>query len=170
VSGKSRPPKVYWDTCILLAWIKDETREAGQMENLYSVAREIDDNNIIMLTSVVAYGEIFEADLTDEQRAKLEAVFDRTNTDVVNIDLRVGRRISEIRQFYLALSKQDGRPPICYADAEHLAAATVYKADEFHTFDRKDKDDCRALIGLGNSVAGYPLRVCMPQTEQRGLL
>ena len=146
--GKPRHLRVYWDTSVILAWIKDETRKSPQMEGLYTVAEKIINNLMTMFTCVTAYGEIFEGDLTDDQRDKLRALFDRSNTDVVSIDGPVGRRIAEVRKFYKAQSKSDGKPEVCYADAEHLAAATVYKADEFHTFDRDDKGGCRGLLSL----------------------
>lgn len=173
---KGKRQRVYWDTSVLLAWVKDENRGPGQMENLYGVADRILRNEVLMFTSATAFGEIYESSLTTAQKDKLSATFDRSNTTVVNIDVAVGRLAAEIRQFYSKLSKIDGRPPMCYADAEHLAAAIIYKADEFHTFDRDDKvgkdgiSGCRGLLGLGTEVAGYPLRVCMPVADQLGLV
>jgi predicted nucleic acid-binding protein len=171
---KSKKLKVYWDTSVILAWVKDEVREAGQMENLYSVAERIMANEILMFTSAAMNSEIYESSLTESQLTKLEAVFDRTNTAIVNIDVRVGKLTAQIREFFRDESRRDGRPPICFADAQHLAAAIAYGADEFHTFDHKDKDSerekCRALVGIGNNVAGYPLLVTFPKNEQIGLI
>ena len=168
--AKEKRKTVYWDTCVILAWIKDEQRSAGQMEGLRGVATEIHENRMNMITSEAATSEIDEGSLSEEAKEKLEGVFSRSNTDRVNIDNRIGKKTSEILQYYRDLSRRDGRPRLCYADAQHLAAAIVYNVDEFHTFDRDDKNDCRGLLGLSGDVAGHSLVVCMPRTEQIGLL
>ena len=115
-------------------------------------------------------GESWESRLRDDAKDKLEGLFNRSNIELVNIDERISRLQSEIMEHYKAESKRDGRPPLCFADAQHLAAAIVYKVDEFHTFDRDDKDGCRGLLGLTGDVAGHGLTVCMPKTVQIGLL
>ena len=168
--AKDKPKTVYWDTCVILAWIKDEQRSAGQMEGLRGIATEIHENRMNMITSEAATSEIHEGSLSEDAKGKLEGVFCRSNTDRVNIDNRIGKKTSDILQFYRDLSRQDGRPKLCFADAQHLAAAIVYKVDEFHTFDRDDKKDCRGLLGLSGNVAGHSLVVCMPRTDQIGLL
>ena len=167
---KGSPPTVYWDTCVLLAWIKDEKRSAGQMENLHNVVTELHEGRMNMITAVTFTGESWESRLSDDARDKLEGLFNRSNIELVNIDERIGRLQSEIMEHYKAESKRDDRPPLCFADAQHLAAAIVYKVDEFHTFDLNDNKHCRGLLGLTGDVAGHGLTVCMPKTVQMGLL
>lgn len=174
---KSKRLKVYWDTCVIIAWVKDEHRKPGEMENLYAVAQDILNNRVVMFTGSTAFGEITQSSLTSAQLEKLNGLFSRSNTDVVNIDVPVATLTGEIKQYYRQSAKTDGKPPLCHADAEHLAAALIYSADEFHTFDRDDKwwdadnkKGCRGLLGLGDNVAGHPLKIRMPQAAQLGML
>ena len=32
VENKTKNPVIYWDTCVLLAWMMNEVRPAGEME------------------------------------------------------------------------------------------------------------------------------------------
>ena len=37
---------VYWDTCVVLSWIKNEQRKPGHMEGVEEAVREIDKGEI----------------------------------------------------------------------------------------------------------------------------
>ena len=68
-------PTYYWDSCLFLAWIKDEERPGREMDGVYDVAESISKNHFTLLTSVMAQTEVLESFLTPEAQAKFVALF-----------------------------------------------------------------------------------------------
>ena len=157
---------VYWDTCLFFALIKDEKRaDPGDMAGLYSVASEIDNGNINMVTSVIALTELNYRPLARELQERLTAFLSRSNVDVVPLAPHMAEKAGQLRGYYQA---QPG-PNLCRDDAYHLATAIALNVAAFHTFDESDKKGCRGLLGLNGNVAGYPLCITKPQGEQGSL-
>ena len=150
-------PKYYWDTSILLAWIKDEKippRQPGEMEGLVEIADEIDSGKSILIISAITSTELLDSTLTEEQKKRLELVLKRPSSVRANVDIRVGELAGAIRYFYKQSDLQIKTP-----DAIHLATAILTKADELHTFDEN-------LLRLNDNVAGHELRICKPRGKQ----
>ena len=159
-SGK---PLIYWDTSVLLAWIKNESRPNREMDGVDDVADDIQKNHFILLTSVITDTEVLQSTLSDEAKTKLRDYFKRRNCQMVNADHRITRLSSEIRDYYQQQKKRDGLPSLTTPDAIHLATAIHYTVKEFHTFDeRDDPKKRRALIPLSGNVAGHNLIICKP--------
>ena len=159
-SGK---PIIYWDTCVFLAWIKNESRPNNEMDGVNDVATKIHNDHIILLTSTLTSVEILESTLNDLARQRLADLFKRRNCQQCAPDNRVMRLTHNIRDYYQQKKLVDGLPTLSTPDAIHLATAIFYEASEFHTFDENDEPKKRrALIPLGGNVAGYPLVICKP--------
>ncbi|MDQ3562992.1 MAG: PIN domain-containing protein [Pseudomonadota bacterium] len=157
---RSGKPLLYWDTSVLLAWIKDEPNE---MEGVNDIAHGIHKNHYILLTSAITLTEVLESTLTDEARIKFNDLFKRKNCQMVAADLRITQLASQIRDYYQRQKSVDGLPSLSTPDAIHLATAIHYAVKEFHTFDEKDDPKKRrALIPLSGNVAGHPLVICKP--------
>jgi predicted nucleic acid-binding protein len=160
---RSGKPILYWDTSVLLAWIKNESRPNREMDGVNDIAEAIHKNHYILLTSVMTDTEVLESTLTDEAKAKFQGLFKRKNCQMASTDHRISRLSSEIRNFYQLQRKVDGLPPLSSPDAIHLATAIHYEAKEFHTFDERDQPKKRrALIPLSGNVAGHNLIICKP--------
>lgn len=43
-----KTPRRYWDTCVFLAWIKDEKRAPGEMEGIAEQAPEVDRGALVV--------------------------------------------------------------------------------------------------------------------------
>lgn len=156
-------PIIYWDTCVLLAWIKDEKRPNNEMDGVNDVANKLYKDHITLLTSDITEGEILASMLSDDAKQKLKDMFKRRNCRSVAADKKVNRLASEIRDYYQQQKAIDGLPTLLLPDAIHLATAILYSADEFHTFDANDdRNRRRALLPLSGNVAGYPLKICKP--------
>lgn len=147
-SGK---PLIYWDTSVLLAWIKNESRPNREMDGVNDVADGIQKNHFILLTSVLTDTEVLQSTLSDEAKTKLRDLFKRRNCQMVNADHRITRLSSEIRDYY----QHQQQKKISTPDAIHLATAIHYAVKEFHTFDEP-------LIPLSGNVAGHNLTICKP--------
>jgi predicted nucleic acid-binding protein len=161
--------KLYWDACVLLAWLKNEKRLPGEMEGLRDVVARIDSGEYILVASVLLRTEVLTSSLTPEAANKFEMVLRRGNVTVRNIDDRIATLASELRVYYENQKKIDGRPSLATPDSLHLATAIHYRVDEFHTFDEKDKGNGRGLLPLNGNVGGYRLMVCKPSVPQRSL-
>jgi hypothetical protein len=157
----------YWDACVFIAWLQDEHRKVGEMDGVADVVRAVDNGEAILMSSVMILPEVLACRLSDAAIKMWEAVLRRRHIALINADQRVAQLAHEIRNFHQTEGVKVSTP-----DSMHLATAILYQADEFHTFDgsgatpRKSK-----LIPLSGHVAGvYPLKICVPSTQQPSLL
>ena len=158
----SKIPIIYWDTCVFLALLKNETRAAGEMDGLRSVYDEVGKGKVRLITSAITYMEV----LTDQSGADVvdnfRKIFDRENIDAVNVDERIGMRAGEIREHYIR-EREPGTDSIRFADALHVGTALIYSVDALHTFDTH-------LLKLNSLVANHALKIEKPNTRQLSLL
>jgi predicted nucleic acid-binding protein len=160
--------KYYWDTCIFLAWIKDEQRPSGEMDGVREVVARAKRREVIIMTSVLT--------LTEALQSKLPVGMDRLFFDLlkrtqrVGVDIKVAQLAHDIRDYYMVRKDQFDGKVLQTPDAIHLATAILYRADEFHTFDDGKKDSkSLGLISLSGNVGGNKLVICKPQAKNPGL-
>lgn len=161
------PPvrSIYWDSCIFLAWLKDEERPPGEMDGVFECVSDVEAGRARIVTSVITRGEVFEADLEQCIKDKYSQLLNRRYCQLVDTDLRVTNIVRSIREFYQKQKEVDELPGLTMPDAIHLATAIHYKVDAFWTFDDGKKGG-RSLLSLNGNVAGYPLVVCKPVAFQ----
>ena len=155
----------YWDSCIFIAWLKDEKRPNNEMDGVYECVDETKKGRIRLITSVLTRTEVFEANLTPDVKQKYDAFLKRRNVQLLDNDLRIADLARNIREYYEAQSRIDGLPPVRTPDAIHLATAIHYKADAFWTFDAGGYGG-RSLLSLNGNVAGNQLTICKPVATQ----
>jgi predicted nucleic acid-binding protein len=154
---------LYWDTSVLLAWIKDEKRPNREMDGVNDVAEAITKGHYILLTSVFTQAEVLNSTLSDEARIKFRGLFQRKNCQMTAADQRVISLSHDLRDHYQKQKAIDSLPSLGTPDAIHLATAILYEVKEFHTFDERDEPrKRRALIPLSGNVAGHNLTICKP--------
>lgn len=162
---------IYWDTCLFLAYFKNETRPAGEMEGLLDLAKEVDAGKKVLVTSVVTRMEILRSTLTKAQNEKYDLLFKRRNFQEMPIDKRVVALAHDLRDFYQQQKAKDGLATLTTPDSIHLATAIVWKVECFYTFDGKDKaKKARALLPLNGNVAGRSLTIQKPLAKQTHFL
>lgn len=154
----------YWDACIFLAWLKNEERSEGEMEGLTRLVEEVEKNKYPVITSVITITEILPKRSGKEVVAKFRKLFQRSNFRMINIDERIATKASKIRDHYLEKAKKEKINSIKLGDGIHLATAIIYNVSEFHTFDGSHKKP--GLLGLNGDVAGYPLVIEKPNSNQ----
>ena len=156
-------PVIYWDTSVLLSWIKGEIRPDRQMDGVEDVAKSIMANHCVMLTSVMTQTEVLESSLTPEASEKFKLLFQRRNCQMVATDRRIATLASELRNYYQLQKVVDGLPALSSPDATHLATAIHFEVSEFQTFDARDEPKKRrGLLPLNGNVAGHNLLIRMP--------
>ena len=143
---------IYWDTCIFLAWLKNEKRPGVEMAGLVSIANEITKGNFHLITSVTTMAEVLFNRSGKGIADRFKNLFKQSNVDAINIDERIATKAGEIREYYIEASKKDGKPALGFADALHLATAIVQEATVFHTFDDSDKNHRGLLAARGGST------------------
>ena len=151
---------VYWDSCVFLAWIKEETLWGQDvMDGMAQVVEQSAKNQAIIITSVLTKTEVLESQLTEEQRKKFNAVFGHRNVVLLDLDQRISDEAARIRGYY----KKPHSRTMSVPDSIHLATALHYNAHEFHTLDgssrRKRAFD---LLALNGNVADARLYITKP--------
>lgn len=148
-------PLYYWDTCMFLAWLKDETRQPGEMDGVREVIERSQRRDCKLMTSVLTTVEVLQARIPAGVDTLLAGLMKRMLR--VGIDTKVAQLAHDIRNHYA----KDGRS-LKTPDALHLASAILHRADEFHTFDQQ-------LIDMSGNVAGHRLVICKPIARNPGL-
>lgn len=167
-------PPFYWDTCIFLAWLKNEEhRKPGQLEATKDCVERFERREILIMTSALTLAEIAPpAQLPAGAMALLEKAMQHPNFTTVSVDLSVGTMARELREYYAVRKAEFGGKTLTAPDAIHLATAILYKANEFHTFDEKDKARANSLglLPLSGNVGGHDLKICIPPGNEQKIL
>ena len=160
--------KYYWDTCIFLAWIKDEQRPSGEMDGVREVVARAKRREVIIMTSVLTLAEALQSKLPVGMDRLFADLLKRTQR--IGMDIKVAQLAHDIRDYYMVHADEYEGKKLTTPDAIHLATAILYRADEFHTFDNGKKDSkSLGLIGLSGNVGGNRLIICKPQAKSPGL-
>lgn len=170
----SEPAAIYWDSCVLLSWIKNE--DTPDRAGIAALVNQIDAVEIKLYISTLLRVEVFTADLDAAIRATYDRFLRRSNVHSIDVDIRVAETARELREYYRADTPElFGKRQLGIADAIHLATAILYKVDEFHTFDTRGRPDRDAtegqrktigLLSLDGNVGQHPLRICRPAPRQ----
>ncbi len=154
---------IYWDSCIFYGFLKAEEHYDGCQAALQYYAQQVDEGEIILMTSVIALTEVLSAKISPEAAMQFRDFFKRRNVRLIEVNTRLALLAREIRDYYQKNSQKGftvGTP-----DAIHLASAILWKADEFHTFDKNDKPKFQelGLLGLNGKIAEkYSLHIQRP--------
>ena len=146
---------IYWDTCVFIAWLKDEKDKWPPTiwQGIVDVANLVQSEQAILVTSTLIRTEIFLGTLTPEQKHKFARILQRKNVLEVAPHMRITDRASTIRE------KHKIKTP----DAIHLATAILYNVDEMQTMDGWHDDGKRdGLLGLSRNVDDYNLWITDP--------
>jgi len=156
-------PVYYWDTCIFLAWLKDEqTRKPGEMDAIKDVLEKFKRREIGLMTSTLTITEISVAKVSSGTYTLLDDVMQRPNFSRISVDIRVAKLARDLRDFYL--TPNSTAKTLTVPDSIHVASAILYRATEMHTFDGNDsnKYNSLGLLPLSGNVGGHNLTICTP--------
>jgi len=139
MSGKNL---VYWDTCIFISWLGNETRvEAREMYGVADMGTAFDMNQIDVATSTVTITEILEAASDTSVYTRFRGLLSRRNLLLTDVDRSIAELASEIRSFYYI----PNTPSLTVPDCIHLATAIRLECEKFYTFDGDDHKSNKLL-------------------------
>lgn len=149
----------YWDTNVFLAWItyKPKTVTVDVLDGIEEIAKLVNENKAVLITSVMTDTEIVRTKLPPAAREKWDLVLKRPNIKMISQDRKISSRSNEINGCLMDDGKQISIP-----DSVHLATAMIYKADEFHTLDGSGKRRPGLLALSGHECLGG-LKICLPK-------
>src|SRR5579871_490855 len=153
-------PLYYWDSCLFLAWIKDEERKSGEMDGVREVIKLSKRRDAKIMTSVLTSVEVLAAKMPAGMNNLFAGLLKRVTR--VGIDTRIASLAHDIRNHYSSA----GGKTLSTPDAIHLATAILYRADEFHTFDAEGSRQSLGLIPLSGNVGGHKLTICKPEAKR----
>lgn len=156
MSGTEKKKPIYcWDTCVFLAWFKEE--QDKPLADIALVVHEIESRSASLLLSVTTYEEVL--DIEGGAVHKFRDYIKRPYVETANVDTRIAERVAAMRN----AAAQDGMN-IKVPDAQIIATALQYKADVLHTFDDKVLRFHKKPI-----VEGLRIEHPMPLSRQQGL-
>lgn len=155
---------IYWDSCVFVAFLTAEKREEGELANVRAVIADVEQRKVTLITSSKIHSEVYR--LPKKGKTQLLKLFDRSNVKCLDATSRVMLKAGELRGYYDKRRKQNADKTLGEPDSVHLATAILYKADEFHTFDKKGRKGTLGLLPLNGNVAGHQLTICKPRSVQ----
>lgn len=151
---------LYWDSCVFIAWLKNEPRAESELIGLKSCVDAIDRKTHNLATSALSSVEILEAEMPAGAEDQLQLFLTKSNIEIWPVDEEVIRLARKIRNHFKQLKTNGANTKVIKVpDAIHLATAIHYEVSELHTFDGD-------LLKLNGSVAGVPLVINKPGAAQ----
>ena len=160
-------PTYYWDSCLFLAWLKDEERKSGEMDGVREVIERSKRREARIVTSVITFVEVLSGKIPAGMDTLFAGLMKRVNR--LGVDSKVATVAHDIRNHYSTRPKEFDGKTLSTPDAIHLATAIIYRVTEFHTFDTSGNSRSLGLIPLSGDVAGNGLIICKPQARNPGL-
>jgi hypothetical protein len=156
--SKFKKPLYSWDSCVLLAWLKEET--GAPLADMELVVQEIDNNRANLILAVTVYTEILEIHTNPEQKSLLENFLQRSNIVMAETTMAIASKAGSIRDKALSEHRQIKTP-----DATIIATAIIYDANVLHSLDEK-------ILALNNSDVVDKLAITKPclLSGQKGLI
>lgn len=161
-------PIYYWDTCLFLAWIKDEQRPSGEMDGVRELVQRHKRREVKIVTSVLTTVEVLQCKLPAGMDRLFGGLMKRLDQRI-GVDSRIANLAHDLRNYYSARPGEFGNKTLATPDAIHLASAILNRAAEFHTFDNGGVGKSLGLLPLTGNVGGHGLTICKPQAKNPGL-
>lgn len=156
-------PLYYWDTCMFLAWIKDEERPTGEMDGVREVVARAKRREVKIMTSALTLVEVLDSKLPVGMDNLFKGMMRRVR--MISMDTKIAGVAHDLRDYYASRPSEFGGKLLATPDAIHLATAILYRADEFHTFDAGGSSKSLGLIPLSGNVGGHRLLICKPEAR-----
>ena len=153
-------PLYYWDSCLFIAWLKDEQRKTGDMDGVREVIEQAKRREVKLITSVLTLTEVLSSQIPIGIDTLFANLLKRISKQ--GVDIKIATLAHDLRDFYVQKAVEHERKILSTPDALHLATAILCRADEFHTFDESNSRNSLGLLPLTGNVADHNLTICKP--------
>lgn len=160
--------KIYWDTCVFLAWIKDENQPDDVKKGIEQTIEQAYSGEVVIVTSTITLTEALQTKMTPDQKTRYQQAFRNSRLQLVDVDRRIASRAATLREHYDtrvfdAKGVLSRGSFMSLGDSLHIATALHIDVREMHTLDGSGKRQHRLdLLKLNGDVAGARLRIVKP--------
>lgn len=179
MTGKSRPTSYYFDSCVYLAYLRNEinTFTKRKISAIGTIWNQSERGQCEIMTSSITITEVLSHKLTKDAEKKFIHAMESVH-QIEDVTPPIAELARKYRDFYqkkpvFIPGSQTIRSGLTTPDALHLATAVIYDCDQFWTFDGLDATGKKKDIGLlwlGNKVADDSLIICQPETGELELI
>jgi hypothetical protein len=164
-SREGRPPdgkrpRVYWDSWVIIEWLKD-TKDPGVEEQV----RRMRAGEVAVVTSAITLVEVLECTIPEERKILLRSLGQMPNKlEIVALGQKEAERAHEIRNHYKEADPEEAKT-VATQDAVHLATANLRECEVFYTGDGESSrrsGRCLKLIPLSGDGGVYGMRIERP--------
>ncbi|HRC86492.1 MAG TPA: hypothetical protein PK413_12860 [Thermoanaerobaculia bacterium] len=104
--------RVYWDSCIFIAWLTGESRKQVELDGLREAVEQAAAGELVVVVSRMFEQEVFTDDLPVDVRRLLERFFRQPTIEVVDLEPPIHSLARQIRGYYRQ-QKQQGLGRFC---------------------------------------------------------
>lgn len=176
-------PAYYWDACLFYEVLGDEPVALEKKQAVNEFLQDNKDGKSIVITSILTHLEVLPTKLEQKMPGAEKSymgLFDGKRFVDVEISRNILMRAREIREFYFrppGAAANPGTPAkmMDAADAVHLATASIYGVEAFHTRDDDAKGTKIPLVSLyqwsgQDKLCGkYALKIVSPENAQTAM-
>lgn len=160
----------YLDSCIFLAWLRDEPRPPGEMDAVRDLTQNIQKNLVSVMTSTITLTEVTESKMAVGTLEMFNSLISRRNMSRIAVDARIARHARVLRDHYSGRSDiTPVKKTLSVPDAIHIATAILYKATKFYTFDGRHSGNSLGLLKLNGDRGVNGLAIEKPMASQLGI-
>lgn len=169
MSGIDKPKTFYWDACVYLAWLMEETSHGKQcMDALAQIVQENSQRKNIIVTSAITFIEVLPAKIGADREALFRKSFRTGDHIAYDVDAAIAMTARDLRE---KLLHHESGKNLSTPDAIHLATASIYKADVVFSFDTGEKDTKHlGLLQLSKDPRISGMEICKPFLAQPPLI
>ena len=153
---------VYLDSCIFIAWLKNEIRsDPREMAGVSDIGVSFDMGQIDIVTSTITFTEVLQSSIGQSEFDRFRNLFSRRNAFLIDVNRKIAEISHNIRDFYYSPNSQALDTPDCI----HLASAIWFHCSIFYTFDGSSGKS-NGLLNLPFPLANkYPLKIQKPSSN-----
>ena len=175
MSGRARKPSRYFDACIYLAYLRNETVPYGKdrIAAIEGMWKDSERGGLTVVTSTITLTEVLSHKLTPDAKKKFVQATESGLHLCIDVEPPIALKARDYRDFYQGHAVKDPtgkmRKHLSTPDALHLATAVIYGCDEMLTFDgfgAKERDNTIGLLWLGNKAGQDDLIITQPYVTQ----
>jgi predicted nucleic acid-binding protein len=160
MSGTDQTKVIYWDSCVYIAWLRDEQSHGkAPMDAIAQVLKENFERKVTIISSTITLIEVLASKMDEEKERLFRKSFRTRDHIAYDVDIAIALKARELRD--RLLNQESGK--LATPDAIHIATALIYKARALFTFDSR-------ILVLNKDPRVGGLEISQPVVDQPELI